>query len=68
MRFVLISYSLFKEVFTKTEVKNDLVSGQLKAKKPKNELSNITEKIESKMVKTRNQLRNGKKILFFLIT
>lgn len=48
MRFVLISYSLFKEVFTKTEVKNDLVSGQLKAKKPKNELSNITEKIEVK--------------------
>lgn len=48
MRFVLISYSLFKEVFTKTEVKNDLVSGQLKAKKPKNELSKIIEKIEVK--------------------
>ena len=36
MRFVLIPYTLYREVFTKIEVKNDLVSGQLKTKKTKN--------------------------------
>ena len=48
MRFVLIPYSLFKEVFTKTEVKNELVSGQLKSKKIKINLSETTivEKVE----------------------
>ena len=48
MRFVLIPYSLYKEVFTKTEVKNDLVSGQLKTKKPKKNSSSIIEKVEFK--------------------
>ena len=49
MRFVLIPYTLYREVFTKIEVKNDLVSGQLKTKKTKNKNSDKTsEEFENK--------------------
>ena len=49
MRFVLIPYTLYREVFTKIEVKNDLVSGQLKTKKTKNKISDKTsEEFENK--------------------
>ena len=48
MRFVLIPYTLYKEVFTKIEVKNDLVSGQLKTKKTKKQIDETaSEKIEN---------------------
>ena len=48
MRFVLIPYTLYKEVFTKIEVKNDLVSGQLKTKKTKKQSDETAlEKIEN---------------------
>ena len=49
MRFVLIPYTLYREVFTKIEVKNDLVSGQLKTKKIKKQVDDLSlEKIETK--------------------
>ena len=49
MRFVLIPYTLYREVFTKIEVKNDLVSGQLKTKKTKKQIDDISsEKVENK--------------------
>ena len=49
MRFVLIPYTLYREVFTKIEVKNDLVSGQLKTKKTKNKNSDkASEEFENK--------------------
>ena len=48
MRFVLIPYTLYKEVFTKIEVKNDLVSGQLKTKKTKKQIDETaSEKIDN---------------------
>lgn len=48
MRFVLIPYTLYKEVFTKIEVKNDLVSGQLKTKKTKKQIAETaSEKFEN---------------------
>ena len=61
MRFVLIPYSLFKEVFTKAEVKNDLVSGQLKSKKVKTHTTEteVVEKIEQQYGK--NKATNQKR-------